>query len=248
MIRVILLGFGNVGQHVYKAMQDSDDVHLVQVYNRKPITSLEVPQTQTLSTIAHADVYIVAIPDNAIAQFSEAIPIKDTLVVHTSGGVAMQVLANHNRKGVFYPLQTFSKEHAVAFNNIPICVEAENDTDLKLLKRLGSAISEKVVTITSEERATLHLAAVFVNNFVNHLYSIASEISEENNLDFSLLKPLITETAKKLNALSPLEAQTGPAKRNDTETITKHMDLLKDTEHGALYELLTKSIQASFKK
>lgn len=248
MIRVVILGYGNVGFHLHKAMTASLGVDVVQVYNRNRIDNLATAQTQKLTELVEADVYIMAIPDNAIASFSEVLPLSNKLVVHTSGGAAMNQLSSGNRKGVFYLLQTFSKETEVDFNNIPICVEAENVNDTALLKKLGECISENVVEINSDKRAILHLAAVFVNNFVNHLYGIASEISEENNIDFNLLKPLITETANKLSTLSPSDAQTGPAKRNDTKTIEKHLHLLEDNKYAEIYELLTQSIYANQKK
>jgi|TARA_R110002020_G_scaffold199778_3_gene401592 predicted short-subunit dehydrogenase-like oxidoreductase (DUF2520 family) len=247
MIDVVLLGYGNVGQHLYSAFEASSAVNVVQVYNRNPIKNLKTPQTQELSSLQNAAVSIIAIPDDEIAAISEALPVLDTLVVHTSGGVTMKALSSKNKRGVFYPLQTFSKNRSVDFKNIPICIEAENEKDLKLLQSLGKALSENVVEITSEARSTLHLAAVFVNNFVNHLYTVASEISAEQHIDFNLLKPLIAETAKKIESLSPSQAQTGPAKRNDTNTIQKHLDLLKDTGFSDLYTTLTQSIQQHIK-
>lgn len=243
MISVVLLGFGNVGQHLYKTMQASDTIEVVQVYNRRLVPNIETAQSQNVSALKDADVYIIAIPDDAIGPFSELLPFKDRLVVHTSGGAQMHVLSKNNRRGVFYPLQTFSKNTIVDFSNIPICVEAEKETDLKLLKTLGSYISEKVVTITSAEREHLHVAAVFVNNFTNHLYHIAETITAKNELDFNLLKPLISETAKKIETLSPAKAQTGPAKRNDIKTIEKHLKLLEGSTYKSMYEVLTHSIE-----
>jgi predicted short-subunit dehydrogenase-like oxidoreductase (DUF2520 family) len=168
--------------------------------------------------------------------------------VHTSGGAAMEALSKQNRKGVFYPLQTFSKQSEIDFSDVPICVEATDASDLVVLKNVGSSISEKVVEITSEERAKLHLAAVFVNNFVNHCYRIGFDILSENNLSFDLLQPLIKETAHKISLLSPSEAQTGPAKRNDQKTIEKHLHLLQHSDQKELYQHITEAIQANYGK
>lgn len=245
MISVVLLGFGNVGQHVYKVMQASDSIEVLQVYNRTFIANLETTQCQNISAIKEADVYIIAIPDDAIGPFSELLPFKDRLVVHTSGGAHMHVLSKNNNRGVFYPLQTFSKNAEVDFRNIPICLEAEKETDLILLKELGGYISEKVVTITSREREHLHVAAVFVNNFTNHMYHIAENIITKSELDFKLLKPLIAETAKKIETRSPAKVQTGPAKRNDIKTIEKHLKLLEGSAYRDLYKKLTESIRTS---
>ena len=165
------------------------------------------------------------------------------MVVHTSGSSALAVLDNKNRKGVFYPLQTFTKGKKVDFTPIPICLETENEQDYQLLENLGNCISKKVFQINSEQRKSLHVAAVFVCNFVNHLYQIGNEICEANQIPFEVLHPLIQETAQKILELTPKEAQTGPALRNDTKTIQKHLDFLSDENYTTIYKLLTQSIQ-----
>lgn len=247
MLSVVFLGFGNVNRHLCEAFFSSEEIKVLQIYNRSHnelasnFNSIEF--THEISKIKMADVYIIGIADDAISSFSETLPFKDRLVAHTSGSVSMDSLSNTNRKGVFYPLQTFSKSRKVDFSEIPICIEAEKEPDLKILQELGGIISEKVVKISSEERKKIHLAAVFVNNFVNHLYQISEEILKKESLPFELLKPLIKETAAKLDTLSPIEAQTGPAKRNDLKTIENHLHLLTEETYKNLYEQLTKSIQ-----
>lgn len=250
MIRIVILGAGNVSTHLCKAFNASEEILLIQLYSRNKSSlksfSETIETTSSISELKAADVYIIAIADDSIKSFSETLPFKDKLVVHTSGSMSISELSENNRKGVFYPLQTFTKESEVDFINIPICIEASTIPDLKLLKKLGRSISEKVVKINSDERAKLHLAAVFVNNFVNHLYQKGSEILEENSLPFDLLKPLIIETVNKIESLSPKEAQTGPAKRNDIKTIEKHLHLLKNSTHKELYLQLTKAIQKKY--
>jgi predicted short-subunit dehydrogenase-like oxidoreductase (DUF2520 family) len=251
MIKVAILGFGNVARHLYAAFSGAPEVEIVQIYNRSEGTiplEIQAEFTSHLSEIENADVYIIAIPDDGIRDFSEKLPFHNRLVVHTSGSVEMQILSEINRKGVFYPLQSFSKESAVDLTTVPICLEASTDSDLKTLQKLASCISEKVMEISSEDRRKLHLAAVFINNFTNHLYHISEEIVTDNNLDFDLLKPLIMETANKVNILSPSEAQTGPAKRNDKKTIEKHLDLLNNDQHREIYKIITKSIQQAHGK
>ncbi len=254
MMDVVILGFGNVGRHLHSAFMESPDVNVVQIYNRTAsVFSSEIftNHTSSLSKLKDADVYIIAIPDDKIVSFSEKLTVENKLVVHTSGSVSMEQLHHKNRKGVFYALQTFSATTDVDFGSIPICVEAANESDLAALIALGNCISGKVVKIDSEKRRTLHLGAVFVNNFVNHLYHISEEILEKSELSFDLLKPLINETAKKIDRLTPAQAQTGPAKRNDEKTISKHLRLLKkmadkeglDKENIRIYELLTQHIQ-----
>ncbi len=246
MINVVFLGFGNLNQHLCRALNRVENVSVKQVFNRNFINFLSpfesIPFTDNISKLVEADVYIIGIPDDGIAVFSESLPFRNKLCVHTSGGVAMNKLSIQNRRGVFYPLQTFSKQREVDFNNIPICIETEDRNDLKLLRQLGTAISENVVEISSDKRVKLHLAAVFVNNFVNYLYKIGSDILKEEDLPFELLKPLIMETASKIENLSPAEAQTGPAKRNDKKTIEKHLQLLGDSPYREFYEHFTKAL------
>ena len=251
MSEIILLGFGNVGKHLFTALDNAPDISISQIYNRSTNTLSDVPEnipaTSNISEIKDADVYIIAIPDDAIASFSKSLALRNKLVVHTSGGMAMEILSDANRKGVFYPLQTFSKNKKLDFQKIPICIEAESAADLKTLKKIGAALSDKVFEINSEERAKLHLAAVFVNNFVNYLYSIGQDILESENLSFDLLKPLILETARKTETLSPREAQTGPAIRKDKKTIQKHLHLLAESPYRELYIHLTEVIQEKYK-
>ncbi len=252
MIKVVLLGFGNVNSHLLNALHKNSEVVAIQIFNRNfiplPSPFETIPVTDDVSKISDANVYIIGIPDDAIAGFSESLPFQNKLVVHTSGGVAMDVLSPKNRRGVFYPLQTFSKERAVDFKAIPICIEAENREDLELLRRVAETISENVVEISSEKRAKLHLAAVFVNNFVNHLYEIGSVILKEEALPFPLLRPLIAETASKMETLSPEAAQTGPAKRNDSKTIEKHLHLLANSPYSKIYELFTAQLKQKYGK
>ncbi len=246
MIRLILIGTGNVATHLYDAFLNTKDVTVVQVYGRSQSSLLpfskKTPVTTTIEALMPADIYIIAISDDAISDFSKKLVLQNKLVAHTSGSVAMDVLSNRNKKGVFYPLQTFTKGKKIDFTQIPICIEAENETDYKLLEKLGKHISKKVVRIPSEKRRVLHLAAVFVNNFVNFMYIAGNDIASENDLDFDLLKPLLIETAYKVKTLSPEKAQTGPAKRNDTKTIQKQLDLLRNSEYKELYTHITKAI------
>ena len=250
MTTIVFLGFGNVNFHLINTLYKHNKDSVIQVYNKSKINLNKelnnIPFTTDLSKIKEADLYIIGIPDDAIAAFSETLPLKNKLVVHTSGSVSMEALSERNRKGVFYPLQTFSKNREVNFNTIPICIEAKEEADLELLTNLGNSLSEKVVEIDSDERSKLHLAAVFVNNFVNHLYAIGDDILGNNELSFDLLHPLIEETASKVKTLSPSEVQTGPARRGDQKTIEKHLHLLKEGPESELYQQLTESLMKKF--
>ncbi|MDC8003820.1 DUF2520 domain-containing protein [Aureisphaera galaxeae] len=249
MTSVVIIGFGNVGQHLFQAFEEVSGASVVQVYSRKEQLDLDdTPITNSLQDLTEADLYILAVPDDIISDFSEQLPFSNRLVVHTSGSVSMEMLSEENRKGIFYPLQTFSKDHEVNFKEIPICCEAVYEEDLELIMSLGELISDKVVQIDSEKRTRLHLAAVFVNNFTNHLYHLSDSYLKKNDIDFDLLKPLIKETAIKVQTLSPFEAQTGPAKRKDRKTINKHLELMEDREYRKLYRSLTKSISKTHGK
>ena len=256
MIKVSIIGSGNVAQHLIVALQNSvingTEMELIQVFARQKTTLFHLLDfnkiTDDWSTLAEADLYIITVSDDAIATVSEQIPYKNKLVVHTSGGISLKAIASNNRKGVFYPLQTFSKNKAVDFKIIPICIESKNASDYQLLQKVAQSISDSVFAINSEQRKALHLAAVFVNNFTNHLYKIGNDICIENNLPFEILKPLIQETAEKIKQLSPNEAQTGPAIRNDIETINAHLTFLSDENQKNIYKILTQSIQNNGKK
>ena len=252
MTKVSIIGSGNVARHLIHAFQSNSKIELVQVFarNKKSLTHLldSNSVTSDYTQLQAADVYIIAVSDDAIAEVSSQLPFENQLVVHTSGTVPLTTLESKNRRGVFYPLQTFSKDKAVNFKTIPICLEAENEKDLQTLNQIASTISDAVYQINSEQRKALHVAAVFVNNFVNHLYQMGNEICDNNNVPFDVLKPLIQETANKIVSLSPKEAQTGPAKRNDLTTIEAHQQFLTDENLSTIYTLLTQSIQNNGKK
>ena len=245
MIKVVLLGAGNVAYHLSKVFQKTDGVEIVQHYRRNAkeddVFNLKVPRTNSLKKLKSADLYIIAIKDDSIAALSRKLNITEGLVVHTSGSVSMNELHCSANKGVFYPLQSFSKNENLHFKEIPICIETELEEDMHLLRKFAHLISDKVFEINSLQREKLHIAAVFANNFTNHMYKIAKDICDENNFSFDVLKPLIKNTAKKIEKIAPEKAQTGPAIRNDKKIIKKHLKQLKSNQKD-IYELITKSI------
>ncbi|WP_406683398.1 F420-dependent NADP oxidoreductase [Seonamhaeicola sp. MEBiC1930] len=247
MISVTILGAGNVATHLYKAFSKSENVSVVQWYNRSlksiDIYKNEVDVIDNLNQLKDADVYILAVSDDAISELSSQLPFKDKLVVHTSGSVSVHDLDKNQKRGVFYPLQTFSKTAQLDFKNVPICIETVDKPYYHTLKELAISIGSPTKKVNSEQRKVLHLAAVYVNNFTNQLYRIGHEITESEGAEFDLLKPLILETAKKVQETSPYLAQTGPAKRNDQKTLKKQIKALKNEHHKDIYNLLTESIQ-----
>lgn len=247
MITISLLGAGVLSQHLYYALLENSQCELVQWYARKPdqIAAFRetVTTTDRIEDLLPADIYILAISDDAISSFSNSLPVLKGLLVHTSGAINMHQLPKRFRRGVFYPLQTFSADRPLCFSEIPICIEAENKEDLTKLKQLAQILGCKTYKMSSTSRSHIHLAAVFVNNFVNQLYRIGHEITESQGVNFDILKPLITETAAKVQEQSPYRSQTGPAMRSDIKSIKNHLKLLEDNpSKQELYQLLTKSI------
>lgn len=247
MIKIVIIGSGNVARHLISAFSESAEVELVQVYSRSEESATGIPEairvTHDLNNLAEADVYIIAVSDDAIGAVSGSLPFNDRFVLHTSGSVSIDALSSNNRNGVLYPLQTFSKNKAVDFRQIPICIESGSPEMYPLIEKLARSISDTVFKIDSQQRNTLHVSAVFVNNFTNHLYKIGNDLCTEHGIPFDILKPLIRETAEKVMVLSPSEAQTGPARRGDSNTIKKHLELLSDENQRNIYTLLTQSIQ-----
>lgn len=252
MVKVCIIGSGNVAQHLITAFANSDSAALVQVFARDASKVAHLlPReniTDTLANLADADLYIISVTDSAIDAVSAGLPFSGKLVAHTSGSVSVEAIDGKNRKAVFYPLQTFSKNKPVNFKEVPLCIEARHEPDYILLEQAAKAVSDQLYRIDSTQRKALHVAAVFVNNFTNHLYQIGNEICDDNAIPFDILKPLIAETANKIRLLSPSAAQTGPAKRRDTETIESHLEFLKDNDLRHLYSILTQSIINNGKK
>ena len=247
MIKVVLLGSGNVASHLIKSMEANETIDLVQVYARSKkslenlIDSSKI--TTSFATLKEADVYIISVSDKAIEEVSNQIPFTDKLVVHTSGTMDFRVMHPKNKRGVFYPLQTFSKSKEVNMKQVPFCLETEQEEDYNLVENLAKSLSHSVYKIDGEQRKSLHISAVFVSNFVNHMYQIGNALCAENKVPFAILQPLIEETANKIKTLSPSEAQTGPAIRNDEPTLQKHLEALENPVYKELYQKITLSIQ-----
>jgi predicted short-subunit dehydrogenase-like oxidoreductase (DUF2520 family) len=258
MPEVVLIGAGNVGTHLGRRLHDCG-IAVRQVFSRRiskaerlarQIEAQAIDQWHELYT--EAALYILAVSDDAIAEVGRNIQAQlpaEAFVVHTSGATPSTALQGFRRYGVFYLLQTFSREKAVDFSAIPVCVSANQPKDELILEKLGQKISDRVFIINDHERAVLHIAAVFANNFVNHCFQISHQILEREQLPFELLQPLIQETARKITAQTPADMQTGPAVRGDVATIRRHLDYLEATNspYRELYRQLSKSIRPSLK-
>ncbi|NLT04498.1 MAG: DUF2520 domain-containing protein [Bacteroidales bacterium] len=254
---ITLIGAGRVANHLGPALFKAGH-RFEQVYSRTMAHASELADTlgaeavdQPAAIKPGADLYLCALSDDALTTVLDEMPLNqwdNPLLVHTAGSLPLSLLAPYtNRAGVLYPLQTFSPNRPLDLTSLPLFVEATDDTTLQMISALATDISGVVKPLASEKRLTLHLAAVYACNFVNHLYGVAGELLEEDGLDFSLLLPLIDETAAKVHDLAPREAQTGPAVRNDRRVIDKHLLLLANhPEKAALYKLLSEHIHQHF--
>jgi predicted short-subunit dehydrogenase-like oxidoreductase (DUF2520 family) len=254
-MRVVLLGSGNVATHLAKALQKAGH-EIVDVWSRRVEHASRlanavggVPITDIRKVTTGADLYIIAVKDDTIAELASQLHLQNELIVHTSGSIHINVLETASTVyGVFYPLQTFSKNREVNFKDVTLCVEGCTPEVTAKLLSLASQLSGKVVELNSEKRMAIHVAAVFACNFTNFMYALSQKLLADQNLDFELIRPLILETAAKVQELMPVEAQTGPALRKDAITIKEHRDFLKNQPNLLrLYEELTKEIVNFYK-
>lgn len=252
--QVALIGSGNVATHLGMAFA-AKGIRVIQVFSRslgKAETlarKLSCEAIDDLSGLSDAaDLYVIAISDDAIPGLVAAFPHHGKLLVHTSGSTEMQLLqVKTDRYGVFYPLQTFSRDVPLDFSQVPLCLEASDAGTLELLEDLAGKLSINVARVSSEYRRKLHLAAVFACNFVNHMYAQAAEILDDNDLPFELLRPLIHETARKVMEADPKSVQTGPARRHNKGIIEKHLQMLeKNPGLHKMYQFVSESIMFQY--
>jgi len=252
--KITIIGSGNVATILSKVIINKG-FSINQVFSKSKInaeilikklaTNQQIKATDNIAEIDNtSDIYIICVKDDAIATVVNQFLFKDKLIVHTSGSVDITVFNGFNQFGVFYPLQTFSKDKDADVANVPFCIEGNSKQTTQLLIDLATSFSNKVYEINSEQRKVLHLAAVFACNFTNYMYAVAAKITTKNNINFDILKPLIIETAKKIEYQLPKEAQTGPAKRKDFNTIQKHLQMLEDNDElKEIYQLISSRIE-----
>lgn len=252
--KIILVGAGNVAHHLAAALLKAG-ANLCQVYSRTLESARElgcktgISYTSDLSQIyPDGDMYIFCVSDDALPILLKSIRIhENALLLHTSGSLSMEILKPFSKQyGVIYPVQTFSKGRDLNFKEIPLCIEGSSPAALERIRELAANLSDKIYPIHSDQRKELHLAAVFACNFPNYLYYIAEKMLENSGLPFSVLRPLIFETAHKVMLMTPLEAQTGPAKRGDESILNMHKSMLKENKNLLrLYALLSEMIKES---
>lgn len=252
-MNVSFIGSGNLAWHLAPAL-DNTDYSVKEVYSQNANHASALVErlyhAQVKSSLDFAlspsKIFIIAVSDDVITEVAQEIILpENAILLHTSGSQPLSVLsyAAASRVGVFYPLQTFTKNKKVEFKEIPFFIESEDPETEKVLVNMANAISKKVYKITPRERKALHVAAVFASNFTNHMLTISRDILLDNKLDFELLKPLIAETINKTLSLGPDEAQTGPAKRGDLEILDKHLEFLQNDEAVAeIYKVISQHI------
>lgn len=252
-MNIVIIGTGNVATVLGKKLVSAGH-HIVQVVGRNVApagqlaTMLGSTSVNTLSAInKNAPFYLIAVNDSAIANVAKQLSLPGSIVVHTAASVSKKILKSISKQyGVFYPLQALNKEKT-EIPEMPVYVDAVNEETLEILIDLGKTISENVSQASDEDRLKLHVAAVFCNNFTNHLLALAENYCKQENLNFELFKPLIKETATKVMDASPAKVQTGPAVRHDQLTIQKHLEILNAyPSTQKLYKLITESIQSHY--
>lgn len=250
-MEIVLIGAGNLATHLGKALYRAGHT-VLQVYSRTEKSAatlaslLHCPHTcQIEQVVPHADLFIIAVKDDALPDLATRLlqGRENEFFVHTAGSVPLDALPSA-RRGVAYPMQTFSKEKEVDFSIIPCFVEASTPNDERLLTNMLHTVTDSVRTLDSEQRRYLHLAAVFCCNFANHCFALAERLLKDNTgLPFSVMQALVDETAAKLHTLAPTQAQTGPAVRWDTSVMHKHLDTLaSDPALAQIYRLMSQSI------
>jgi predicted short-subunit dehydrogenase-like oxidoreductase (DUF2520 family) len=250
-MNIVIIGTGNVATVLGKKFKEAGH-HILQVFGRdasaasKLAYQFDTGSTNYWSVIRKdADVYIVAVADDAIHEVAKHVHVPGRVVAHTAASVKKDVLKNMSHHyGVFYPLQSLRK-NMKELPGIPVFIDASDEVAKKKLEELARSISqEKVLMADDEKRIKMHVAAVLVSNFTNHLYKLAEDYCNREGIEFNLLIPLIEETAKRLESVSPSKAQTGPAIRHDEPTIQQHLALLEKYPHlKKIYEMMTESIQ-----
>jgi predicted short-subunit dehydrogenase-like oxidoreductase (DUF2520 family) len=247
---IVLIGAGNVATHLGLSLQKAGfEMAAVcsrtSTHGQQLATLLNSNAVDSLKAVPlNAGLYIIAVADSAIESVSAELPEVEGLVVHTSGIAPLSVLHKHKRSGVLYPLQSINKQVPTNFEKVPILVESTKTRDLEILEFVANELKATPFRITSEQKKMVHLAAVFANNFTNHLYGVAYQLLQSQGISFDLLLPLIAETARKVQTEIPQTVQTGPAMRNDIETIQAHLELLQRyPQYRQLYDLFSQSIR-----
>lgn len=249
MLTITLIGTGKLSFNIMNEILKNKSLHLNQVYGRSMFRpkhiSDELDYIKNIKNLKRSDFYFLCVSDDEIFSVSEKLEIGEKVVIHLSGSTDIQDLSKHQNHGVIYPLQTFSYEGNLSFKEIPLLIEANNKKTLQKIDNLAKLFSNKIRRMNSKNRLICHLSGTIANNFSNHMIAVAEKILKSNNIDTELIRPLILQTFKKFQVMSALDAQTGPAARNDKKTISKHIQLLNESDFLHLYKEITKNIKSN---
>lgn len=253
-MKVALIGAGNLATHLAEQLR-AKGCDILQIYSRTEESASTLakkvdaqPITDITSLTEEANFYIFSLKDSVVESVLASINHSNGIWIHTAGSLDISVFGDVNENhGVLYPLQTFSKYRSVKWREIPIFIEASNPKSYEEIEKIATLLSDKVYSLSSEKRKYLHVSAVFACNFTNHMYFLAKKMSDKTGLPFEILLPLIRETSDKVNQILPVDAQTGPAIRFDTNVIDKHLKLIDDPRVKELYQFITQSIHNEYK-
>ena len=252
MMKVTLIGAGNLATQLGKSLMKTGFI-IGQVYSRTEASAQMLAEQLNAEWITDvsklnndSDIYIFSVKDSVLSELIVKVckGRGDKVFLHTAGSIPMSCFeGNAQHYGVFYPMQTFSKTKDVCFKNIPVFIEANSPETEKVVRVLANKVSHRVITLSSSDRKYLHLAAVWACNFTNYCYSVASDLLGQHGIPFNVLLPLINETTKKIEIISPKEAQTGPAVRGDKNVMAQQLELMNGREDlQELYRMLSRGI------
>ena len=248
-MKIVIVGSGNVAESLAQAVAEAEGLHLVQVFARNEERGRKVAEMAHTewsgSELAEADLYLISVSDNAVAEVAKSLPIPEGAVVaHTAGCCTLDSLAPHTHRAVFYPFQTFTADRKVDFKKGYIFLEGATDHALKTIEKAAHALTENVLPADTARRAVIHLSGVFACNFANAMYANAAEVLAKEGLPFDIVAPVIEETAKKvIESKNPAHSQTGPARRGDSQTLERHRKMLADeAQKRELYDKISEDI------
>ena len=249
-MKIVLIGAGNVATHLGTELRKAGHT-IIQVYSRTESSAgnlakkLSCESCTNVKEISNkAELYIISLSDHAVKTFLKSFLIANKVVAHTSGSLPLSIFGKKfKHSGVIYPLQTFSLSRKLNVTNFPICIEWSDREAKRKIETVAKSISKQIFFLNSAKRKQVHLAAIFANNFSNYLFTVSEKLLSDAGLPFDIIRPLILETALKVQSDFPSHVQTGPAKRGDSEIIAEHLKMLKKkSDARKIYELLTESI------
>ena len=246
MVTITLLGTGKLSFNFMNEILKNKSLHLNQIYGRSKFRpkhiSDNIDYIKDIHNLKESDFYFLCVSDSQISKISNTLHSKDKVVLHLSGSTDIDVLSRHKNFGVLYPLQTFSYKSKLLFKEIPMLIEANNKETLTKIKNLAKLFANRIIKMDTKKRLVCHISATIANNFSNHMIVSAEKILEANNIKKDLIRPLVNETFEKLKRMDAIDAQTGPALRNDKKTINKHINQLNESDFLNLYKEITKNI------